>query len=111
MYSQPTLFDAPIAPLTRNVAVSGKRETSRRAAAEILAKSGAQRALIYRKINALGGMTCDELCLSLGLPPQSVSARINGLALDGWIHDGGKRRKTQWGKDATVWVCYDWGNL
>lgn len=108
MTYQPSLFDAPIELLTRNVAVAGKRATSRQAGQDVLATSGAQRARIYRKINALNGLTCDEICVSMAMPAQSVSARLNGLALDGWIYDSGRRRKTQWGKDAIVWVCYNW---
>ena len=50
-------------------------------------------------------MTADEIGDKLGLPPQSVSARINGLHADGHLADSGLRRKTKWGHDAIVWIA------
>jgi len=85
-------------------------DTSREAAEKAKPNAGKQRELIYFWIKWAGkseakGMTADEISTLLLLPAQSVSARINGLHKDGYIKDSGARRKTQYGRNAIVWVA------
>ena len=70
-----------------------------------MGRSGTQRRKIYDRVFLEGnrGMTNDEIGMALNLPPQSVSARVNGLVADGHLYDSGQRRQTQWGRDAIVW--------
>ena len=85
-------------------------DTSREAAEKAKPNAGKQRELIHFWIKWAGkseakGMTADEISTLLLLPAQSVSARINGLHKDGYIKDSGLRRKTQYGRNAIVWVA------
>ena len=85
-------------------------DTSREAAEKAKPNAGKQRELIHFWIKWAGkseakGMTADEISTLLLLPAQSVSARINGLHKDGYIKDSGARRKTQYGRNAIVWVA------
>lgn len=57
------------------------------------------------------GATCDEVEIALGMPHQTASPRINELKEDDLetgrpqlLYDSGKRRKTQHGQLATVWI-------
>lgn len=61
---------------------------------------------IVATIRASGGYgkTCDELEVILGLPHQSVSARITDLQSAGAIVDSGQRRPTRSGRAARVYV-------
>ena len=83
------------------------KDTSRKAGQDALGRSGTQRRKIYDAVFLAGsrGMTSDEIGNKLGMPPQSVSARVNGLVADGHLVDSGQRRKSQWGRDAIVWVA------
>jgi DNA-binding IclR family transcriptional regulator len=51
------------------------------------------------------GRTCAELEEDLGLPRNSVSARINDLRKKGLVADSGVTRKTFSGRQAIVWVA------
>jgi hypothetical protein len=89
-------------------------DTSREAAESAKPHAGKQRELIYFWIkwaakSEAKGMTADELSILLELPAQSISARINGLHKDAFIVDSGLRRKTRYGRNATVWVAYPLG--
>ena len=95
-------IERPHAPWRHNA-----KDTSRKAGQDALGRSGTQRRKIYDAVFLEGsrGMTNDEIGNKLKLPPQSVSARVNGLVADGHLADSGQRRTTQWGRDAIVWVA------
>jgi predicted transcriptional regulator len=78
-------------------------DTSIDAAVKARPKSGKQREAVFNAIKAAGGLTSDELSQQLGLPAQSVTARVNSLANDGLIFDSGLRRLTRYNRKAIVW--------
>lgn len=108
-WEENTLFAVPSAPIERPHAPWRRdaKDTSRRAGQDALGRSGTQRRKIYDLVFLEGsrGMTNDEIGTALKLPPQSVSARVNGLVADGHLYDSGQRRTTQWGRDAIVWCA------
>ena len=108
-WEENTLFHVERPPLERPHAPwrHNAKETSRKAGQDALGRSGTQRRRIYDAVFLAGsqGLTADELGDKLGLPPQSVSARVNGLHADGHLADSGLRRKTKWGHDAIVWIA------
>ena len=93
--------------IDRNVAFTGKRDTSRGAAARVLPSTGTKRRRVYDAImaNMSNGLTCDEVCVETGMLVQSATSAINTLAHDGWLVDSGMRRPTRTGVLATVWVA------
>lgn len=97
----------PRPAIDRNTAVTGKRDTSRMAAAKVLPTTGTKRRTVYDAImsNMSNGMTCDEVCEKTGMLVQSATSAINTLAQDGWLTDSGERRPTRTGVLATVWVA------
>jgi hypothetical protein len=93
--------------IDRNVAFTGKRDTSRNAAARVLPSTGTKRRRVYDAImaNMSNGMTCDEVCVETGMLVQSATSAINTLSHDGWLVDSGDRRPTRTGVLAIVWVA------
>ena len=93
--------------IDRNTVITGKRDTSRGAAARVLPSTGTKRRRVYDAImaNMSNGMTCDEVCVETGMLVQSATSAINTLAHDGWLVDSGMRRPTRTGVLATVWVA------
>jgi hypothetical protein len=108
-WEENTLFAVPRPPIERPHAPwrHNAKETSQKAGEAALGRSGSQRRRIYDEVFLAGsqGMTSDEIGDKLKLPPQSVSARVNGLHNDGHLVDSGQRRHTKWGIDAIVWVA------
>jgi hypothetical protein len=108
-WEEGTLFAVPKPPIERPHAPWRRdaKDTSRKAGQDALGRSGTQRRRIYDLVFLQGsrGMTNDEIGAKLQLPPQSVSARVNGLVADGHLYDSGQRRQTQWGRDAIVWCA------
>jgi hypothetical protein len=51
------------------------------------------------------GATSDELEAALGLPHQTVSARLSEAKRAGWVVDTGRRRPTRSGRAAAVFVA------
>lgn len=104
---QPVMTD-PRKPVNRKVAPVGRNhpQTAKDAAGRKLLRAGTQRAEVYGLIVAcgIGGLTDDEMEQALLKSHQSISATRNTLMKDGWIVDSGKRRETQYGNDAIVWV-------
>jgi hypothetical protein len=104
-----TLFAVPPPPINRPHAPWRRdaKDTSRKAGQDALGNSGTQRRRIFDAVflAGSGGLTNDEIGTKLGMPPQSVSARVNGLVADGHLYDSGQRRTTQWGRDAIVWCA------
>jgi hypothetical protein len=98
---------APRPSIDRNTVITGKRDTSRRAAAHVLPSTGTKRRTVYDAImsNMANGLTCDEVCLATGMLVQSATSAIHTLARDGWLTDSGERRPTRTGVLAIVWVA------
>ena len=81
--------------------------TSIDAGLDALPKSGKQRLRVFTLIqqyDAYYGITADEIAQITGLPIQSISARINGLAKDQLIADSGIRRLTRNNRKAIAWI-------
>jgi hypothetical protein len=68
------------------------------------ATSEAVRERVWSFIRTRGseGATCDEVEAALGLPHQSVSARVYDLEKQNVLVDSGQRRKTRSGRKARV---------
>lgn len=106
MSEDPTLFDLDYDTRRHpasNVLTPGKTETSRIAAVRAYPKTGTNRCKVLALIQAKGGMTCDEVCVYLGMLVQTATPTINSLAKDGWLRDSGTRRNTRSGNPAVVW--------
>ena len=58
---------------------------------------------VYQYIEDIGGATCDEAELGLGISHQTCSARFNDLKKQGLIEASGKRRPTRSGRMANVY--------
>lgn len=99
---QPTLFDR--LPLERNTVITGKRHTSREAAAKALQTSGTKRAQIWRLIAQHNGLTADEIQQMTNISPNTINPTIRGLVKDEWLTDSFQVRQTRTGCDAIVWV-------
>lgn len=84
----------------------GAPSTSSAAAKKAYPRTGTQRRAIFDAIGDCGerGATDYELEVRFGWKHQSVSATRNGLVADGWVADSGKRRETDSGAFAVVWV-------
>lgn len=97
----------PRPSIDRNTVITGKRDTSRGAAAKVLPSTGTKRRRVYDAImaNMSNGMTCDEVCVDTGMLVQSATSAIHTLAQDGWLVDSGQRRPTRTGVLAIVWVA------
>lgn len=78
------------------------QETSLQAYREIEPSLGRLERTVFTAIGS--GRTCDELEEITGLPHQTVSARLRGLAKREVIADSGDRRPTRSGRKAVVWI-------
>jgi len=104
-YKEILSIERDVAPINFNA-----QQTSIDAGLDALPRSGKQRQAIYDLINRTlfgqrWGYTADEIQTITGLPIQSVSARISGLAKDGLIVDSGERRLTRNGRRAIAWLA------
>lgn len=93
--------------------VSGAPETQRQAAILSYYKTGSDR---LRVLDAIArarddGLTDFEIEQAFEMKHQTASARRNDLRKDGWIIDSGKRRQTDTGREAAVWVLSDQGRI
>lgn len=81
-------------------------DTSIAAALSMLSCARTLQGAVYRMIRARGpaGATDDEIERAMGLRHQTASARRRELVLLGTVRDSGKRRRTDSGRFATVWV-------
>ena len=81
-------------------------DTSRAAAAQILASQDRMVAEVFAAVQAAGsgGLTCQEVEDLLGMLHQTASARIYDLHEAGGIIDSGQRRTTRSQRWAIVWV-------
>lgn len=82
------------------------RQTSLDAARSIEATAGSLRAQILQAITARrpDGLTCAEIETLFTLRHQTASARLTELHTRGLITDSDRRRKTDSGRRAIVWV-------
>jgi hypothetical protein len=64
--------------------------------------------LAYVRSRGLVGATSEEAEQALGIPHQTVSARITELKAAGDVYDTGRRRPTRSGRNAAVVVADDW---
>lgn len=82
-------------------------DTSREAAESLVDALPQLQSLVYGFIRGrgLGGATCDEVEVGLGLRHQTASARVYELANKGLIIDSGLRRRTRSGRRAAVYVA------
>lgn len=85
-------------------------DTSRAAAAGALPRSGTQRRKVLDAIAVSpDGMTDDEVMEATHVHPNSVRPRRGELVTEGWVVDSGRRRDTDAGNAAAVWVLTDAG--
>jgi len=85
-------------------------DTSRWAAESMVEFAKTQEGMVYRHIRkqATNGATDDETENVLDLRHQTASARRRGLVLKSLVFDSGMRRATRSGREATVWVSWQW---
>ena len=107
---QPSLFNPDDVAIPTYVAGS---DPSCRAAESIAPYVSQLQKMVLDAVlkEGMSGATCDEVEIMLGMPHQTASPRINELkepdAETGrpqMLFDSGKRRKTQHGQLATVWL-------
>ena len=92
-------------PLAGNHTALGKNPVSQAAARRAFGRSGSARERIYNVIQAHpDGLTVDEIRGLITIPFNSLSARVSNLVAEGWLIDTGRRRETETGTMATVWV-------
>jgi hypothetical protein len=105
---QGNLFDTPRPDPARNTtATSGRHpETSYKAAAQALPRTGTQRAKVLKALMEAwpGGLTDEELQTRTNIILQSEIPARNSLVKDGWARDSGHRRNTASGNPAIVWT-------
>lgn len=83
----------------------GPQETSRKAAARALPRTGTKRHAIWQLIKGHDGLTADQINAVTGISPNTINPTIRGLVLDGWVEDSGRRVMTRAGNEAIVWVA------
>ncbi len=81
-------------------------ETSKQAAESIRHILPHLERVVFDAIKSRGqhGATCEECETATGLPHQTASARIRGLAIKGAIALSGAKRRTRSGRHAGVYV-------
>ena len=66
-------------------------------------RTGQARCLDLVTYRGSEGATCDEVCVSLDMPVQTATARLNDLFRAGLIYRDGSRRRTRTGSQAFIW--------
>ena len=100
------MFDAGVVRgIDDNVVIlsSRSKSTSRKAANNILPRTGSIRREVYNLVQRSNGLTDYELESLLKGKHQTVSASRRSLVLDGFLTDSGKTRKNDVGNDCIVW--------
>lgn len=99
---------AELPPVDRHVARTGAGHgaTSHAAGETAQYRSGTLRRMMYELLQHRGrtGHTDDEMERHFQRSHQTISSARNTLLADGHIADGGQRRTTRTGHEATVWV-------
>jgi len=78
-------------------------ETSRDSRDLLDRKKNEYRRKIFEEIKRHGGMTCDELEISMELRHQTASCFIRVLTKEGLLRATDERRRTRTGRGAIVW--------
>ena len=86
-------------------------DTERAAAERVGPRTGTLRALAFRTIASAGddGLTHGELAMLAGKRHYSIAPRVTELVEQGYVRDSGKRRPTDTGSPAIVWVLTERG--
>lgn len=90
---------------------TGTQATSVDSKVELAKKKNEYRRKIHQIILHRGGMTCDEVEVSLGLRHQTASCFIRFLTQDGWLYPRRapngeiEKRTTRAGRGAIVWAA------
>ena len=94
-------LDLPYTPYQRG------SDTSEGAAESIAPTASSLAGKVLALIRRQGeyGATRDEIEQRLGMLMQTVTARVRGLVLDGFIKDSGRRRLTRSGRKAEVLIA------
>lgn len=102
MSDHPSLFDLPHAPPH----VRGSA-TSLAAAISVADTAGTLRSQVFAFVarRDQNGATCWEAERDMGLRHQTASARIRELAQSGALVDSGRKRRTETGRLAVVWIA------
>lgn len=99
MTQQLSLYEAQVLGVPHN-----GTDTSVAAAVAVAPHRSAQEQLVLDYLRAHGPAIQHAIADGLGLPLQSINARINALAKAGAVYDTGVRQKTLYGRDAAVWT-------
>ena len=92
-------------PLAGNHTALGKNPVSQAAARRAFGRSGNARERIYNLIEEYpDGLTVHEVRQLITMHFHTVAARVSDLNIEGWLTDSGRRRPTDTGAMATVWV-------
>ncbi|MBN2023179.1 MAG: hypothetical protein JW809_10350 [Pirellulales bacterium] len=96
--------EAPPPPLPARAGPGGCRAEAQR---RIRPEGNRLRSVVYHAIRAAGaeGMTDPEVSITTGLLSDTSRARRVELVQAGVVVDSGRRRQTQSGRWATVWVA------
>lgn len=95
------------ADITRNFH-GGNAESNAAHRSIVTAKETLRRRVIdFARSRGEHGATSDEIEVALGLPHQTVSARITEAKADGALVPSGERRQTRSGRNAAVLVVAD----
>ena len=86
-------------------------DTERAAAAMVYPRTGTLRhlALHALALNNANGLTHGELAVITGKRHYSIAPRVTELVELGWVIDSGRRRPTDTGSPAIVWVLSERG--
>jgi hypothetical protein len=82
---------------------SRSKSTSRKAAKNILPRTGTIRREVFNLVQRNNGLTDYELESLLQGKHQTVSASRRSLVVDGFLSDSGKTRKNDVGNDCIIW--------
>lgn len=81
----------------------GAADTSRAAALRAFPRSGTARGRVLMLLRNMGGLTDEEICKHLAMPPNTERPRRVELVSGGWVRDSGRRRPSSTGSDSIVW--------
>lgn len=86
---------------------STSMEAARAAAPKASEKAGQVYELLRRREHMHRGLTADEIEVAARMHSNTVTARVRGLVLEGWVYDSGQKRPTRTGRNAVVWLARD----
>jgi hypothetical protein len=111
MIHQPELFSRPApvrhytpAAVPLDPPMQRHSETSRAAAEQAKPGAATQRQTVLEHIEAMGGLTDEQISDQLGISPNAARPRRVELVRLGLVADSGRKRATRSGRMASVWV-------